>query len=254
MVSIQTLHRGNLPKVVLPSTRPLARKFAAGRERPIGLNILFTKNFVQPFRVTGILKVAAKRYALQSSKRRPMTSWLFVGALFVLCGVLGVLQYHWIGEVSVAARDALQTALQANLVRLSQDFNSEIVSACRALLPPGGLAEPAEVESEIVSRMEAWKKSSHAQAVRRVAMVVPHNGTAELRMLDSGQRQVYYRGLAAGLEVNRGAVGRPAYPGGTGIDGEAHGAATRASIEVPIFEAAPRMPGASVRPARNRAG
>src|SRR5438270_7677996 len=122
--------------------------------------------------------------ASETSKRRPMTSWIFVGALFLLCGVLGVLQYQWIGEVSVAARDRLQTTLQANLVRLSLDFNSEIASACRGLLPPGGPAEPADLESEIVSRMEGWKKSSHAQAVRRVAMVVPHKGTAELHMLD----------------------------------------------------------------------
>ena len=36
------------------------------------------------------------------SKPRPTASWLFLGALILLCGCLGVLQYRWIGEVSVA--------------------------------------------------------------------------------------------------------------------------------------------------------
>jgi len=43
-------------------------------------------------------------------RRRTALSWLFVAGLFVLCGVLGVLQYGWIGEVSVAARDRLRGA------------------------------------------------------------------------------------------------------------------------------------------------
>ena len=65
---------------------------------------------------------------------RPTASWLFVGALFVLCASLGYLQYRWIGEVSIAARDRMRTALQVSLVRLSQDFNSEISTSCRGLL------------------------------------------------------------------------------------------------------------------------
>ena len=55
-------------------------------------------------------------------RRRTTLSWLFVAGLFVLCGVLGVLQYRWIGEVSVAARDRLRGSLQANLNRLSLGF------------------------------------------------------------------------------------------------------------------------------------
>ena len=52
--------------------------------------------------------------SLQKNARRAMLSWLFVGALFILCGVLGGLQYRWIGEVSVAARERLRGSLQAN--------------------------------------------------------------------------------------------------------------------------------------------
>ena len=77
-------------------------------------------------------------------RRRTTLSWLFVAGLFVLCGVLGLLQSRWIGEVSVAARDRLRGSLQASLYRLSLDFNTEIATACRALLPAvSGTGSPA---------------------------------------------------------------------------------------------------------------
>ena len=45
-------------------------------------------------------------------ERRTVFSWLFAGALFVLCGFLGVLQYRWLGEVSVAERELFQHLFQ----------------------------------------------------------------------------------------------------------------------------------------------
>jgi signal transduction histidine kinase len=95
-------------------------------------------------------------------RRRTTLSWLFVAGLFVLCGVLGVLQYRWIGEVSVAARDRLRGSLQASLNRLSLDFNSEIAAACRALLPAvPGSNQPA-AETEVAARYAQWKKTAAA--------------------------------------------------------------------------------------------
>ena len=70
--------------------------------------------------------------SMDKNKRRALLSWLFVGSLLVLCGVLGVLQYRWIGEVSIASRERLRGSLESSLNRLSQDFNSEIAAASRA--------------------------------------------------------------------------------------------------------------------------
>lgn len=39
--------------------------------------------------------------------------------VFVLCGVPGVLQYRWTGEVSLAERERLRGILQANQARAS---------------------------------------------------------------------------------------------------------------------------------------
>src|ERR1019366_8234463 len=105
--------------------------------------------------------------------RAKMLSWLFVSALFVLCGVLGLLQYRWIGEVATAARERLRAGLQASLNRFSQDFNSEIASTTMALIPPD--PQPAAAaEAALAARYPEWKKSSpHAAMFQRIAIAVP---------------------------------------------------------------------------------
>jgi signal transduction histidine kinase len=125
------------------------------------------------------------------SERRITLSWLFMGALLGLCGVLGFLQYRWIGEVSSTARDRLQSSLQASLVRLSMDFNSEITSACRAILPAGRSPENKLVESEFAARYAQWKKTTHhSQLFRAIAIAQSQNRTIRLRTLNL-QRAVF---------------------------------------------------------------
>ena len=92
--------------------------------------------------------------------RRAALSWLFVAGLFVLCGVLGVLQYRWIGEVSVAARDRLRGSLQASLNRLSLDFSTEIATAARGLLPASSPSDSPATETEVAARYAQWKKTA----------------------------------------------------------------------------------------------
>jgi hypothetical protein len=53
-------------------------------------------------------------------KLRGWLSWLYMAVLFVLCLVLAALQYRWIGAVSSAERDRLQSSLQASLNRLAR--------------------------------------------------------------------------------------------------------------------------------------
>src|SRR5271157_156081 len=114
-----------------------------------------------------------------------MLSWLFVGALLALCGVLGALQYHWIGEVTVAARDRLRGTLQASLVRTSLDFNSEILSACSAILPPSAAIDAKDVQQQVAARYLDWKKNArHAQIFRGVGLAVPLAHSVQLQILD----------------------------------------------------------------------
>ena len=117
--------------------------------------------------------------------RRAALSWLAVAGLFVLCGVLGLLQYRWIGEVSVAARDRLRGSLQASLNRISLDFNSEIATACRALLPGDGAPGGPAAEAEMAAHYAEWKKvARHGQMFRHIAIAEPQNKNLVLRNLN----------------------------------------------------------------------
>jgi len=122
---------------------------------------------------------------MKRKQRRATLSWLFVIALFVLCGVLGVLQYRWIGEVSVAAQERLRGSLQASLNRLSHEFNSEITASCRALLPATPPGETRTAEMEVAARYVQWRKAGRqVMMFRRIALAVPENHALTLRVLD----------------------------------------------------------------------
>jgi signal transduction histidine kinase len=186
-------------------------------------------------------------------RRQYSISWVFVGALFVLCGVLGILQYRWIGEVSVAARERLRNSLQANLEQLSQDFNAEITAACRPLMPAG--APDAEaVQRDIESRYDQWKSRSQArQIVQRVALAIPRDGALNLRSLnwETGRFEDAawpegWSGLEQRMETRlagRGGGLPPVAPGEPDL-----------LIEAPVFGGGPGGPGFPPAPFQNPFG
>jgi signal transduction histidine kinase len=121
----------------------------------------------------------------EKNRRRALLSWLIVTALFVFCGALGFLQYRWIGEVSVAARERLRGTLQASLNRFSHDFNSEVATATWALVPANSATDVQDVESALSSHYEEWRNSSrHTRIFSRIAIAIPQEGGAVLRTLD----------------------------------------------------------------------
>ena len=123
--------------------------------------------------------------SMEKDRRRPLRSWLSVVALLVLCGILGVLQYRWIGEVSRAEWERLRGSLNASLYRLSQDFNTEITLACATLSSAGSPGEERVPEQEYASGYQQWKSTTrHEQLFRRIILAVPQNGAFTLRSLD----------------------------------------------------------------------
>src|SRR5579872_3288893 len=118
-----------------------------------------------------------------STRRRFWLTWLTVALLVALCGVLGFLQYRWIGEVSETARDRMRTSLQSNLTRLGEDFNSEVESACNAMMAPDSPPDEPSVERMIVQRFrEAGNR--HSALLHQVAVARPHGTTVDLRVLN----------------------------------------------------------------------
>ncbi len=92
---------------------------------------------------------------LRACRRTALLSWLFVGALLVVCATLGILQYRWISEVNVAARDRMREGLRANLARLNQDFNSEISTGSAALARLPGQPRRLVVRSAVCRPVRA---------------------------------------------------------------------------------------------------
>ena len=126
--------------------------------------------------------------SLEKNHRRAVFSWLYVFALFVLCGILGVLQYHLIGQVRDAARDRLRGSLQANLMRVSQEVDSEIAVAIAAIAPPNPVSDTAAAEQQVRARYEQWKQTArHVQMFSHVALAVPQGAELELHSIEPPQ-------------------------------------------------------------------
>ena len=122
--------------------------------------------------------------AWTKNRRQTALSWLFVCALFVLCAILGALQYRSIGDLSVATRKDLRNGLQTNLNRLSQGFNAEIGAACRVLTPADLSSAPA-TERDFAARYAPWKTTARDGALfRRIAFAEPLREGVALRAFD----------------------------------------------------------------------
>lgn len=121
---------------------------------------------------------------MDRNRRQALWSWAIVGSLLLLCAILGVLQYRWIGEVSLAERERLRSGLQASLNRISTAFNTELVNACAALIPRS-FPTPAISQQDYAARFLAWKESApHENLFRAFAIVIPENGVLRLRRLN----------------------------------------------------------------------
>ncbi|MGJ5817308.1 sensor histidine kinase [Paludibaculum fermentans] len=121
---------------------------------------------------------------LRKNKRQALLSWLFVGLLAALLGVLGWLQFDWISQVSYAERARLKESLGTGLRRVSQDFNSELQSACSALLA-NEPTEPGQGEEAYAARYVHWRESSrHPRLFHRLMIATPAGATLKLREMD----------------------------------------------------------------------
>ncbi len=119
------------------------------------------------------------------NQRFTVISWLYAGTVVILTAVLAVLQYRWIGEVSLAERERLKATLQTSLQRLSQDFNGEITGVCSALVTAGQAGTEAEREEAYIVNYSQWRDSNrHSHLIRGVALAVRRGDKIQLKRFD----------------------------------------------------------------------
>lgn len=119
-----------------------------------------------------------------SIKRRALQSWASVGFLAVLCLILAILQYRWLGEVSVAERGRLKEGLNSALSRISSDFNNEMATIGSALRPSNAEIATEGREQAYAARYTQWMETYPTpNFIKNVALAVPAGKSVELKVL-----------------------------------------------------------------------
>src|ERR1035438_9411168 len=188
-------------------------------------------------------------------KRENLSSGVFVCILVALCVLLGALQYTWNAEVSGALRDRLRASLQASLMRLSRELNSD-VSAPSTALAPASFRDRQSAEAEIAVRFDRWSKTSGRHSMlSRLATAGREGGRAVLRVFDPATGVFAPSAFPAewkATEDRMQAMAALPLPGGRGRGGPPNEQGPRfadegATFERPLFAeqaegATPRLP------------
>ena len=120
---------------------------------------------------------------MENFQQRPWLAWASVTLLAILCAVLALLQYRWIGEITEAERGRLHDALQSRVAEVSHSFNEEISNSAYALVPSPEQLEKAGREAAYSSQYLRWKES-HERVFQHVALAVPDGGGIRLLNLN----------------------------------------------------------------------
>src|SRR5437016_4716150 len=89
-----------------------------------------------------------------------------VGLLLILLPTLAILQYRWIGDVSAAERDRLQSSLRESATRFATDFDAELGRISTAFQIRDGFPEGGQ---GLVQRYQSWSESApYPQLIRSI--------------------------------------------------------------------------------------
>jgi signal transduction histidine kinase len=84
---------------------------------------------------------------------------ILLTAMSVLLPLLAALQYYWLGQVSDAATERLQSSLRSSANRFRQDFNREFIRAY-VNFQIDSRAAPQDFEKYHLERFEHWNKTA----------------------------------------------------------------------------------------------
>ena len=100
---------------------------------------------------------------------RAKPSLISVGLLLILLPVLAVFQYRWIGEVSAAERDRLESSLRVSSDRFAADFEGEFSRLANVFQIRDGFPETA---IPVTDRYETWSETnSYPRIIRDIYLL-----------------------------------------------------------------------------------
>ncbi|MGE3401618.1 MAG: sensor histidine kinase [Vicinamibacterales bacterium] len=152
---------------------------------------------------------------------RPSALVVVTLALLVLVPTLAVLQYRWVGQVSEAERERMQTTVRNAAIQFRETLDGEIARA--AINLQVGAVTAREGSSDRYSdRHDAWSSTAaHPQLVANIYLIDPETDTGDavrLRRWNTATHvfepagwpavlqpwQAYFRQELAGLRAGRG--------------------------------------------------
>ncbi len=182
----------------------------------------------------------------KSSRERREAVWslAFVVAMLALCGVLAILQYRWVGEVSAAERDRLRNSLQESLNRVARDLNSELTASIRQVIPLTQQADAGALEVEIATRFARLRQASRAGAISRIAIATQSGDAPEVHVFDPRTAKFTEQPWPEAWNSIRQRLGPRPWPERGGPS-----AFDNLIFDLPLFElVAPREPRTDFRP------
>jgi len=108
---------------------------------------------------------------------RAKSSLILVGLLLILLPILAIFQYRWIGEVSAAEHDRLESSLRIASDRFATDFDAEFSRIGNAFQIRDGFPETAMPVRE---RYQSWSETNpYPHIIRAIYLLraAPENGS-----------------------------------------------------------------------------
>src|SRR5215831_16794246 len=99
----------------------------------------------------------------------PKSSVLLVGLLLILLPTLAILQFRWIGEVSAAERERMESSLRAASDQFATDFDGELARTSAAFQIRTGFPEDGKA---MLERYQMWSEGiAYPRLIRSIALV-----------------------------------------------------------------------------------
>src|SRR5262249_2020814 len=94
---------------------------------------------------------------------------ILAGLPLILLPLLAVLQYRWIGEVSAAERDRLESSLRIASDRFASDFDAEFTRLANSFQIRDGFPDNA---APVVQRYQMWSEAAaYPRLVRNIYLL-----------------------------------------------------------------------------------
>jgi len=122
--------------------------------------------------------------------QKPSLTVLLIGLLVALLTVLAILQYRWLGQISIAERQTMQTNLRNQARGLQEEINLEL-DKVGSRLRMSAASLRSESWNELAERYQRWKTSAAYPGLIKALFLahIDRDGKFDLMQLDDSARQ-----------------------------------------------------------------